>query len=249
MLPSANPWEAIFRDKGRVFSEPHEDMPQIVSLLRARAAQTILDVGCGTGRHVVYFAHHGFSVSGIDHSPAGIALTQSWLHAEGLSAMLCVGDIMEPLPYKDACFDAVISTQVIHHAVLATIKRLIKEIERVLKDEGFVFITVPKLRNQGTRFEQIEPDTFIPLDGPEKGLPHHYFTPEELQEVFGNLTVMDIHLDSVDHHCLWCTDVRGVRSDLLPPGPRRLPLHSVRRLPRSEALEVDRWRRRGHSPP
>jgi len=119
-----------------------------------------------------------------------------------------VHDITEPLPFEDAFFEAVISTQVIHHATLATIKVIIQEIERVLKRQGFVFITVPSLRNQGTRFEQIEPNTFIPLDGVEKGLPHHYFTPEELREVFRDFDVLDIHVDTVKHYCLCALKLR-----------------------------------------
>jgi hypothetical protein len=62
---------------------------------------------------------------------------------------------------------------------------------------------VPKLRNQGKTFEQLEPNTYIPLDGPERGLPHHYFTPEELREVFGGYDIVDIHLDAGDHFCLF----------------------------------------------
>jgi cyclopropane fatty-acyl-phospholipid synthase-like methyltransferase len=124
MSQRVNPWDTIFRHKGSVFTEPHEDVPEIARLLKARAAQTILDLGGGSGRHVVFFAQHGFSVFGIDHSPAGIALTQQRLSKEGLSATLRVHDITEPLPLEDASFDAVISTQVIHHAALATIKSL-----------------------------------------------------------------------------------------------------------------------------
>jgi len=75
MADQVNPWDTIFKHRGSVFTEPHEDMRQIVSLLKARAAQTVLDLGCGSGRHVMYLARHNFSVFGVDHSPAGIALT------------------------------------------------------------------------------------------------------------------------------------------------------------------------------
>ena len=108
----------------------------------------------------------------------------------------------EQLPYEDKFFDAIISVQVIHHADSATIREIVQELTRVLKGGGFLFVTVPKLKNQGEHFEQVEPNTFIPLDGPEKGLPHHYFSPEELREVFGDFDVADIHLDTVNHYCL-----------------------------------------------
>ena len=197
-----NAWNEIFKQQGKVFTEPHKDMPRIVRLLKARGASTILDLGSGTGRHVVYLARSGFSVFGLDSSPEGISLTRQWLADQGLEAELRLHSMAEKLPYEDAFFDAVVSVQVIHHAAIATIKRIVEEIGQVLKRDGFLFVTVPKLRNQGAAFEQIEPGTFIPLDGPERGLLHHYFTPEELREVFGGFEIADIHLDAVHHYCL-----------------------------------------------
>jgi protein-S-isoprenylcysteine O-methyltransferase Ste14 len=98
--------------------------------------------------------------------------------------------------------------QVIHHADIATIRQIIQEITRVLKPGGLLFVTVPRLDEGGphawwgTDFEQVEPHTFLPLDGPERGLLHHYFTPEELHRVFGGFDITDMHVDSVDHHCV-----------------------------------------------
>ena len=202
MSQSANAWDGIFAQHGRVFTEPHEDMPGIVQLLNGRGANTVLDLGSGTGRHVVYLARNGFSVFGLDNSPEGIKATRQWLADEGLSAELRLQSMTERIPYGDAFFDAIVSVQVIHHADIATIRGIVEEVNRVLKRGGFLFVTVPQLRNQGETFEQLEPNTYIPLDGPERGLPHHYFTPEELREVFGGYDIEDIHLDAWDHYCM-----------------------------------------------
>jgi SAM-dependent methyltransferase len=195
-------WDEIFKRDGRVFQEPHPDIPPAAQRWREQGRQRVLDLGCGSGRHVVYLAQNGFKVWGLDNSPRGLALTQQWLSEKGLVADLRLGDMTARLPYADDFFDAVISVQVIHHARAATIRHIVQEVERVLKQDGFVFISVPRLRNQGLEFEQVEPNTFVPLDGPEKGLPHHYFTPEELREFFGNFRVSDMHLDAVNHYCL-----------------------------------------------
>jgi SAM-dependent methyltransferase len=202
MQHPTNVWNEIFEQQGPVFTEPHGDMPDIVQLLKDKGAKTVLDLGSGSGRHVIYLARSGFSVFGLDSSPAGIEITRQWLADEGLSADLQLRSMTEPLPYEDSFFDAVISIQVIHHAKIATIRRIVGEIARVLKTGGLVFVTVPKLRNQGQAFKEIEPHTFVPLDGPERGLPHHLFTPDELRELFAGFHVTDIHLDPVDHYCL-----------------------------------------------
>jgi SAM-dependent methyltransferase len=206
--PSTDAWNEIFKLQGKVFREPHEDVPGVVELLRQRGARTVLDLGCGTGRHVVYLARSGFSVFGLDNSPEGIRLTRQWLEEKGLDADLRRQSMTEKLPYADGFFDAVISVQVIHHADIATIRGIVHEVTRVLRSGGLLFVTVPQLRggrpysSWGTSFEQMEPHTFLPLDGPEQGLLHHYFTPEELEKVFVGFEIADIHIDSVHHHCL-----------------------------------------------
>jgi ubiquinone/menaquinone biosynthesis C-methylase UbiE len=150
----------------------------------------------------VYLARNRFSVYGLDSSPEGIKRTRAWLRKEGLKADVRLQSMTKPLPFKDSFFDAVISVQVIHHATLAEIRKVVKEIARVLKKDGVVYVTVPKLKNQAEAFQEIEPGSFVPLDGLEKGLPHHYFTPAEMRELFKDFEIADIHLDSGEHYCL-----------------------------------------------
>ena len=54
MSQSTNAWGEIFAREGRVFLEPHKDMPKIVRILKNKEGNTVLDLGSGTGRHVVY---------------------------------------------------------------------------------------------------------------------------------------------------------------------------------------------------
>jgi cyclopropane fatty-acyl-phospholipid synthase-like methyltransferase len=85
-------WNKIFKNEGKVFVEPHEAMPQITSLL-PEPPSTILDLGCGSGRHVLYLAQQGFTVFGLDSAPAGVELTQQALQTAGLSAYLDLHDL------------------------------------------------------------------------------------------------------------------------------------------------------------
>lgn len=195
-------WDKRFKKEGKIFEEPHEDLPRIASLLKEQGAKRLLDLGSGTGRHVVYLAKCGFSVFGLDNSPTGIRIAKSWLSSEGLTADLQLQEMTEKFSYQKEFFDGVISIQVIHHGLSDAIKKTITEMERVLKKGGFIFITVPKEKNQGKEFKQVEPDTFIPLDGPEEGLPHHYFTPAKLEKFFSAFLITDLHLDSTGHYCL-----------------------------------------------
>ena len=196
-----NAWNTIFKTQGKVFLEPHADMPVLVQQLQNEGAKTVLDLGSGSGRHVIYLAQQGFSVYGLDNAPEGLDMTRDWLAAAGLTAILCQQNMTDPLPYASEFFDAVISVQVIHHADIATIKHIIGEIERVLKPGGLLFVTVP-VTNHHQNVVELEPGTFLPLDGWEAGLAHHYFTPEELRQVCVAFAILDIHGDGVNHTCL-----------------------------------------------
>ncbi len=105
-------------------------------------------------------------------------------------------------------FDAVISIQVIHHNLMQNILTTVKEVERVLKIGGYLFITVPILGpkpenpEDDWKLHQVEDGTFIPQSGPESGIPHHYFTEEELVEVFRNFKVLEMYKDITNHRCL-----------------------------------------------
>ncbi|MFH1192412.1 MAG: class I SAM-dependent methyltransferase [bacterium] len=195
-------WEKIFQKSGKVFIEPHEYMDTIVQILKKQGVKKVLDLGSGSGRHVIYLAKNGFLVYGLDNSSSGLKITKKWLNNEGLNAELVEQEMDSQFPWKDDFFDAIISIQVIHHADIATIKKIICEIERVIRKNGFIFITVPKLKNQGENFKEIEPNTYIPLDGHEKGLPHHYFTTKELKNFFSNFNIVNIHIDRENHYCL-----------------------------------------------
>lgn len=195
-------WDRVYAANGVFFEELHEDLPNLVRKLEESGARSVLDLGCGTGRHTVYLARQGFAVTGVDASETGITTTRDQLEQLTLTADLRQLDIFTALPFDDGAFDAVISTQVIHHARLVQIRALVAEIHRVLTPSGLLFVTVPRLKNQGSRFEEIEPNTLIPLDGIEAGLPHHYFRPEELTSVLSAFEITDIHLDAVEHYCV-----------------------------------------------
>jgi SAM-dependent methyltransferase len=191
MSATNHPWEEIYQREGRVFPEVFPRFGEVVETFRAHGCQAILDLGCGNGRHVVHLAKEGFWSLGADLSPTALYLTQSWMREERYEANLALADTRRPLPFRDGSFQAVLSTQVIHHARLAAVRVAIGEILRVLVPGGIVFVTVSGRKDRGLDFETIEPGTFVPLSGPEAGLPHHIFSVEELQFEFRDFEILE----------------------------------------------------------
>jgi SAM-dependent methyltransferase len=203
-------WDKIFRARGKVFVKVQEDIPRITNLFQKQGVRKILDLGCGSGRHLVYLAKRGFDVYGFDISEYGIKIAKSWLKKEKLKASFKIGDIYKKLPYKDNFFDALIGTQALHHNRITNIRKLIKEIVRILKPGGLVFVTVsrmgPKKDRPKERFWKIKfiaPKTYIPLSHDEKGLIHYLFNKKILRKEFKGFKIYDIWVDSErGHYCL-----------------------------------------------
>jgi SAM-dependent methyltransferase len=65
---------------------------------------TVLDVACGSGRHMRWFAERGHTVKGIDRDP--LALSQAAEHGEAITADIENG----PWPMGERQFDAVVVT-------------------------------------------------------------------------------------------------------------------------------------------
>lgn len=196
-------WDKIFEEE-KILPPIQEDIPKIADIFKENGAKKVLDLACGSGKHTVYLAEQGFAVYGIDISEEGIKKAKQWLKKKNLCADLVVGSIYKRLPYEDNFFDAVICIQSINHARIETIRRAIKEIERILKPKGFIFITTRKKvpKKQRLPFEDIAPHTYIPLEGREKGLVHYLFTKESLRKEFKSFKI-DVWVDSRnDYYCL-----------------------------------------------
>lgn len=200
-----NPWDGIFAREGRVFLQPHPDLPGLLPVLEQLGAVRLLDLGCGTGRHLVFLAQHGYQVTGLDGSPHALLGARRWLNELDLSASLVLHEMRQPMPFPASSFDALVSTQVIHHARLAEVQAVIQEIWRLVKPGGLVYVTVAAPKEGKFNSIEVEPRTYIPLGGFEKGLPHHLFTEEELRQSFSDFQVRDVHLDDTNHYCLTAT--------------------------------------------
>lgn len=201
-------WDKIFTERGRVFTDPHSGIERVVKLIQDKKGSRILDLGCGSGRHVVYLSRLGFDVHGFDASSKALSMTQEWLKDESLHANLCEHRMEDPFPYDDNFFDAVISIQVIHHNLIKNIRKTIREIERVLKPGGILFVTFPVLKprspneNDDWNLVKVEEGTYVPQQGWESGIPHHYFTEKEIPIEFQSFDIDDIYLDETDHRCV-----------------------------------------------
>lgn len=94
----------------------------------------LLDAGCGDASESITIGDKSFEYFGLDASKAMLLFAQ-----ENNVRNLVNGDIMH-LPFQDRVFDAAISLWALQYR---DVEESIREMTRVLKDDGRLFIVVP----------------------------------------------------------------------------------------------------------
>jgi SAM-dependent methyltransferase len=104
----------------------------------------LLDVGCGTGRHLLHFAKRGIDVTGIDLSDHMLHKSKEKLGREGVSGTLLKADMRDLKFIRDGVFDYVICM----YSTLGMIRgkkgrrAALGEMARVLKPGGRMFLHI-----------------------------------------------------------------------------------------------------------
>lgn len=145
-------------------------------------ARRVLDLGCGPGRHSLYLASKGFDVIALDVSETALSYLADQTMKTGTNKIVLVKHEMSSLPFVDGYFDAVVSTNVIHHGTVLEIEKTISEIFRVLRRKGTALITT--ISDGDYKFGKgtvLEERTFICNEGDEDGITHHFFMKTELE--------------------------------------------------------------------
>jgi SAM-dependent methyltransferase len=183
-------WNQLFKDPDKVIRDP--DPLGILFIDEVNANFPVLDLGCGAGRHLIQMAEAGLTVIGADISPVGLNLANHWLNAKNLHAELFLTN-MARLPIVDGSLGGVISINVLNHGTIDNFKAAVSDVYRVLKKGSPFFSLI--IGREDARYgegDEIESHTFIHRQGIEAGVPHHFFTPEEIGDLLGGFERLEL---------------------------------------------------------
>jgi len=197
-------WDKIYKDYkkgGEAWATLSEEIhPLFIQFLdKSNFKQKyVFDIGCGTGKYLQFLQKLGFKTDGIDSSETSVEMTKELL---GDNSSIQMADMFNYDIEKDK-YDLIISVSTIHHGKKEYVQRLISKIQEALIKNGKIFITVPdfestKKWNTFKDHEELSPGTFVPMNGPEKGLPHSFYTKEEVQKLFSKFSNVKIELDEI----------------------------------------------------
>lgn len=189
--------------------KPTDDVYYLAHKWREAGHKKLLDLGCGLGRHAVFFAQQGFEVAALDISAYGINHLRTWAEEERLTMDIRQGDMLF-LPYADGAFDCVFAYHVVSHTDTAGAGKIISEIERVLVPGGEIYLSFSSkdtLSFKDGRFPKVDENTILwTEDGPEKDVPHFHVNREDVITLLSHFELERVrHVD----YCL----IRDERQD------------------------------------
>lgn len=128
-------WDERVSKNQDYYGKKGSNADKIIHLLRIDKKDVVLDIGCAIGAHLTdIHKKTGARCYGIDISPQAIRLNKN------KKISLRVGD-MEKTGFSDKSFTKVFALGVFEHTPRS--ESVFRELNRVMKEEGYAHITVP----------------------------------------------------------------------------------------------------------
>jgi len=130
----------------------------------------LLELGCGSGRDAAFLLGKGFDVTVIDGCQAMLDHAVR-LHPE-LQERMHLLKLPGPIPFPDADFDGVYAIAVLMHLDAEGTRAVLREVTRVLKENGRLFFSVSLHRDdvgengrdtKGRRFTSLAQDEWVEM--------------------------------------------------------------------------------------
>ncbi len=178
-------------------------------LLKGRfdKCKTVLDVGCGGGRNIVYFLKNGFEVYGIDQDAGAVDAVKTLASQLGSLPANFVVAKAEDMPFADASFDLVICSAVLHFAKTTdNFEEMLHSLWRVLKPEGFLFTRLASDIGIETLVTSLGNGRYLLSDGTERFLVNHNALLHYTQELGGELfePLKTTNVSNLRSMTTWC---------------------------------------------
>ena len=162
-----------------------------------------LEMGCGTGPNLVWLAHRGIKISGIDISPTALDLAHRNLERGGYAARIdrLVEASVTNAPFGNESFDGIVEACVFQHLTKHDRELAFQEVRRLLKPGGVFagyMLDVGHTLFQERSQQQLadDPGTLTLADGSSKihlkdlGI-SHFYRGEEIVALLEGFSTVD----------------------------------------------------------
>lgn len=177
-------WEIV---DDSMWLDPAEESYYYCQKWKIDGKRSVLDLGCGLGRHSLLFAQNGFKVTAVDISDYAVKQVRESSDRLELNIRTLVSD-MANLPFRENSFDCIFSYLTISHTDTEGFSKILSDIKRILKPDGEIYLTLCSKESQSFKegkFLKIDENTIVKTEeGPENGVPHFFVDFEDVKRLF-----------------------------------------------------------------
>ncbi len=167
---------------------PADGMDALAKRWLSLGFRTMLDRGCGPGRHSILFAQQGFTVTAMDLSGDVLDYLASWAGELQLSLSTIQGDMFH-MPFPDDAFDCVLDYNVSYHTDTAGYRQAVSELHRILRPGGEAYLTI-KSQNDPD-FIYAPPEAHIDRYTLAGNIPHFYLAESDIPDIFPGFSLSE----------------------------------------------------------
>ena len=184
-------WSSVYDDDANPL--PALEEPIVHERLGSVRGLTVLDLGCGTGRHTLWLANAGAIVTAVDFSEGMLA--QAHCKPGAGAIRFVVHDIQNRLPFEDGFFDRVVSGLVLEH--IEDLYHFFSKVRWVLRPGGRALLTTmhPAMFLRGSQARFTDPDTG---ESVQPGSYPHQISDFVIAGLRNNLTLLHLSEHSPD---------------------------------------------------
>lgn len=148
------------------------------SILHASKDIPIIDLGCGLGNDTLYLYERQYKVISCDYSEEALKKLELFMD----NPITKLFNMKDGLPFESESVKVVIADLSLHYFSWAETKKIVNEIKRVLKENGFLLLRVNSVKdtNYGAGKGIIIEKNYYNIDGHLK----RFFDREQLEKLF-----------------------------------------------------------------
>lgn len=190
-------WERSYRNRQNYLFYPDEELIRFCAkYLRKRIdinkfitlsnSKRVLCLGCGIGRHVLFFDEMHFEAYGIDLSENAIKKAKAWVDFLGKSYLkkrfICGSADKDCFP--DCYFDVIVSHGVLDSMPFALAKKVTQNAERMLTNNGYFYLDL--ISGDSSSYSREFAGEVVVKKQHEKGTIQSYFNLCKIKELIKN---------------------------------------------------------------
>lgn len=147
-------------------------------ILNASTDTSIIDLGCGLGNDTIYLYERRYNIISCDYSEEALKKLELFME----KPVTRLFDMKDGLPFESESAKVIIADLALHYFSWDETRKIVNEIKRVLKEDGFLLVRVNSVKDtnygagKGIEIEK----NYYNIDGNLK----RFFDKEHLEKLF-----------------------------------------------------------------